>query len=379
MPSLEFKGKNHIYAHHLTVPHRPLEVDASRSMLADGEDAATTADQNLIIHGDNLQALKALLPQYAGKVKCIYIDPPYNTGNEGWVYNDRVNSPLMKEWLARNSPVDGEDLERHDKWLCMMWPRLHLLRELLRDDGVIFVSIDDNEVHHLRMLMDEIFGEENFVSEITVVSNLAGSSDQFGVAGAHEYCLVYLKSKLVGSLGQFSLDDDKLATWELDESGYYKPERLQRGSLTYSQSLDYPIFVDSELRIAITEDDKEPNVGGPFTRVSPLVRGCQGRSIWRWSKQRILNNPGDVFAKLQADGNVAIFSKQRPKLGDLPTEKPKSVFYRTEYSSRAGGKTLSQLFSKQKEFNYPKALGLIRDFVHLGSAPPPRRTELVTQ
>ena len=154
MPTLEFKGKQIVYAHHLTIPYRPLAPDESKSLNPAG------ADDNLIIHGDNLKALKALLPRYAGRVKCIYIDPPYNTGNEGWAYNDRVNSPLMKEWL--NQTVDGEDLERHDKWLCMMWPRLHLLRELLSDDGVIFVSIDDNEQHHLRMLMDEIFGDENF-------------------------------------------------------------------------------------------------------------------------------------------------------------------------------------------------------------------------
>ena len=122
-------------------------------------------DENLIIHGDNLHALKALLPKYAGKIKCVYIDPPYNTGNEGWVYNDNVNSPLMQRWLAGNSPIDVEDLERHDKWLCMMWPRLHLLRELLADDGMIFISIDDNEVHHLRAIMDEIFGEAQFAAE----------------------------------------------------------------------------------------------------------------------------------------------------------------------------------------------------------------------
>ncbi len=199
MPILDFKGKNHIYAHHLTVPYRPLQLDAAKSVLPqyasppppnsqneggglDGElaegdekplpldgggvwgggESIPLTEQNLIIHGDNLHALKALLPHYAGRVKCIYIDPPYNTGNEGWVYNDNVNSPMMQEWLRKNSPVDGEDLERHDKWLCMMWPRLHLLRELLRDDGVIFVSIDENEVHHLRMMMDEIFGEENY-------------------------------------------------------------------------------------------------------------------------------------------------------------------------------------------------------------------------
>ncbi len=156
MPTLEFKGKQHIYAHHLTVPYRPLEQDTNRSC------NPAQADDNLIIHGDNLHALKALLPRYANRIKCIYIDPPYNTGNEGWVYNDNVNSPLMKGWLLANQPVDGEDLERHDKWLCMMWPRLHLLKELLAEDGIIFISIDDNEQHHLRMLMDEIFGEENF-------------------------------------------------------------------------------------------------------------------------------------------------------------------------------------------------------------------------
>ena len=161
MPTLDFKGKQHIYAHHLTVPYRSLVPDPKRSVKAKG------ADGNLIIHGDNLEALKALIPRYAGRVKCVYIDPPYNTGHEGWSYNDKVNSPLMQEWLKRNGQVDREDMERHDKWLCMMWPRLQLLKELLADDGTIFISIDDNELHHLRMTMDEIFGEENFVACIS--------------------------------------------------------------------------------------------------------------------------------------------------------------------------------------------------------------------
>ena len=150
MPTLEFKGKQHIYAHHLTVPYRPLEIDATKSYTYITP-PPLEPDDNLIIHGDNLHALKALLPRYANRIKCIYIDPPYNTGNENWVYNDNVNSPLMQQWLTENTPVDNEDLERHDKWLCMMWPRLHLLKELLTDDGVIFISIDDNEQHHLRM------------------------------------------------------------------------------------------------------------------------------------------------------------------------------------------------------------------------------------
>ena len=184
MPTLEFKGKQHIYAHHLTVPYRPLEPDPTRSLNPAG------VDDNLIIHGDNLHALKALLPRYAGRVKCIYIDPPYNTGNEGWTYNDNVNSPLMREWLKENSSVDGEDLERHDKWLCMMWPRLHLLKELLSEDGVIFISIDDNEQHHLRMLMDEIFGEENFITPI-VWKKRAGAPNDRSIGATHEFVLLY--------------------------------------------------------------------------------------------------------------------------------------------------------------------------------------------
>src|SRR5439155_18646612 len=118
---------------------------------------------NLLVQGDNLLALKALLPYYAGKVKCIYIDPPYNTGNEGWVYNDNVNSPEIRQWITSTVGKEGEDLSRHDKWLCMMYPRLALLREFLAEDGVIFISIDDTELHRLRLLMDEIFGTVNWI------------------------------------------------------------------------------------------------------------------------------------------------------------------------------------------------------------------------
>ena len=159
MVNLDFAGKQVIYAHHLTVPIRPLVQNKTKSLKPEDSD-------NLIIHGDNLHALKALLPRYAGRVNCIYIDPPYNTGNEGWIYNDNVNSPLMQRWLKKEVGLD--DLERHEKWLCMMWPRLQLLKELLADDGVIFISTDYNEEHHLRVLMDEIFGETNYRNTFVV-------------------------------------------------------------------------------------------------------------------------------------------------------------------------------------------------------------------
>ena len=216
MPTLEFKGKQHIYAHHLTVPYRPLEPDETRSC------NPTDTDDNLIIHGDNLHALKALLPRYANRIKCIYIDPPYNTGNGEWEYDDNVNSPLMQAWFAQHSPVDSEDLERHDKWLCMMWPRLHLLKELLTEDGIIFISIDHNEQHHLRMLMDEIFGEQNIVANFTWWSKYTLSNDSKTVSYQHENILAYAKNLGVCQIGVLP------RTPEMDKS-YKNPDGDPKG------------------------------------------------------------------------------------------------------------------------------------------------------
>ncbi len=186
MATLNFKGKTFVQNHHLTVKYHQLVPKKDKSLTN-----KISLNDNLIIHGDNLKALKALLPTYAGKVKCIYIDPPYNTGNERWVYNDNVNSPMMQEWLGK--VVDREDLTRHDKWLCMMMPRLKLLRELLRDDGVIFVSIENNEIHHLTMLMEEIF-QNNFIGVlIWRKKEGGGQTDQYFVT-EHEYILAYAKS-----------------------------------------------------------------------------------------------------------------------------------------------------------------------------------------
>ena len=188
MATIQFKGKEIVRNYHLTVPYHELVPDGEKSLTK-----KVSLNDNLIINGDNLLALKALLPTYAGKVKCIYIDPPYNTGNEKWAYNDNVNSPMMKEWLGK--VVDKDDLTRHDKWLCMMMPRLKLLRELLRDDGVIFISIDDNEVQHLRMLLNEVFGEENFRNLIVVRRGVKSVQAQFEtidrLALGAEYVLAY--------------------------------------------------------------------------------------------------------------------------------------------------------------------------------------------
>ena len=190
MPMLKWAGKEKVVNHHNDVPFRVLErkwgfcshaeargrgdflaTKDAKSTKEDGKNLCELCDlcgkENMIIHGDNLAALKALLPQYEGKVKCIYIDPPYNTGNEGWVYNDNVNDPQIKKWLGEVVGKEGEDFSRHDKWLCMMYPRLRLLQKLLSNDGVIFISIDDNEFANLRLVCDEIFGSQNFVATLT--------------------------------------------------------------------------------------------------------------------------------------------------------------------------------------------------------------------
>lgn len=191
MPTLDWIGKKAVVKHHKDVPYRLLEPVAE---LSHGDQGSG----NLIVQGDNLHALKALLPRYAGKVKCIYIDPPYNTGNEGWVYNDNVNSPEIKQWLGEVVGKEAEDLSRHDKWLCMMYPRL-LLREFLSEDGVIFSSIDGNAHCYLRFLLDEIFGEECHKNTIAVRRGVKNVQAQFedlsALAVGHEYILMYSKKR----------------------------------------------------------------------------------------------------------------------------------------------------------------------------------------
>ena len=154
MPTLDWIGKKAVVNHHRVVPYRLLNCDKSKS--AGDADAG-----NLLVQGDNLEALKALLPYYAGKVRCVYIDPPFNTGSEDWIYNDNVNSPEINSWLGTTVGKEAEDLSRHDKWLCMMFPRLRLLRDFLSDDGTVFIHIDDNELGSSVALCDEIFGRRN--------------------------------------------------------------------------------------------------------------------------------------------------------------------------------------------------------------------------
>jgi site-specific DNA-methyltransferase (adenine-specific)/adenine-specific DNA-methyltransferase len=188
MPTLNWIGKDAVINHHHEVKFRLLKDVPEHG-------SGDPGTGNLIVEGDNLEALKALLPYYAGQVKCIYIDPPYNTGNEGWVYNDNVKSPLITEWLGKVVGKEGETLDRHDRWLCMMYPRLALLKEFLREDGSIFISLDDNEIQALRYVMDEIFGAQNFVAVLCwqKIFTVKNSAKHF--SDMHDYVVVYAKSK----------------------------------------------------------------------------------------------------------------------------------------------------------------------------------------
>ena len=194
MPTLEWIGKDKVVNHHQEVPYRVLERQYSYDEA--GQHVKDNGSENMVIHGDNLEALKALLPRYEGKVKCIYIDPPYNTGNEGWVYNDNVNDPKIKKWLGEVVGKEGEDLSRHDKWLCMMYPRLKLLQRLLAGDGAIFISIDDVELPKMRLLMDEVFGSSNFITTIIWHKNYAPKSSAKYFSEDHDYIVCYAKSKI---------------------------------------------------------------------------------------------------------------------------------------------------------------------------------------
>lgn len=215
MPSLHFKGKTFVDNYHLSVPFHEL-VPVRES----GMSERPSLHDNLLVEGDNLAVLKALTPVYYRKVKCIYIDPPYNTGNEKWMYNDKVNSPFMQDWLGK--VVDREDLTRHDKWCCMMLPRLRLLRDLLRDDGAIFVSIDDNESHRLRCLMDDVFGDDNFVANIVWQKRYVSNVTANFLSDMHDHILCYARS-----IEFFSVH--KIPRTPAQEAAYTNPDNDSRG------------------------------------------------------------------------------------------------------------------------------------------------------
>lgn len=233
MTELSFKGKEFVYNHHLAVPFRPLVPDETKGI------GPVALDGNLIIHGDNLHALKALLPLYAGKVDCIFIDPPYNTGNEGWCYNDNVNAPMIKEWLESN-PVGIEDGLRHDKWCAMMWPRLRMLHELLADHGVIFITIDDNEAHRLTNICCEIFGEENHVATFIWRKVDSPNDNKVAITPDHDYVLCFARDISAAKFKRMIAPSILKAYPNRDENGRPFRDRLLKKNGRASLRRDRP-------------------------------------------------------------------------------------------------------------------------------------------
>lgn len=239
MPTLEWIGKDKVINHHLDVPYRVLERKYSYDEA--GQHDEDNGSENMIIHGDNLDALKSLLPRYEGRVKCIYIDPPYNTGNEKWVYNDNVNDPRILKWLGQVVGAEGEDLSRHDKWLCMMYPRLKLLQRLLSDDGVIFISVDDVECANLKLICDEIFGSNCFVSNISWQRTYSARNDSNGISNTVEHLLAYSKqpgwspNKLPRTAemnAKYKNPDNDIALWRADNA--YAAEAATHQGMVYA-------------------------------------------------------------------------------------------------------------------------------------------------
>ena len=268
MTELNFKGEEFVYNHHLAVPFRPLVPHKDKGV------GPVALDGNLIVHGDNLHALKALLPLYAGKVDCIFIDPPYNTGNEGWCYNDNVNAPMIKEWLNSN-PIGIEDGLRHDKWCAMMWSRLRLLHELLSDEGSIWITLDDNEMHRAREVLDEIFGEENFVAVCIWHKMDSPKNTAEFLSVDHDYVLVYAKRIEEFEVNLLPRSDEMKAR-------YKNPDNDPRGPWLLSDLAARNEY--SAGRYPIT------------TASGKVIPGPPPGSYWRVSREK--------FDELDADGRI---------------------------------------------------------------------------
>ena len=350
MPTLEWIGKEKVINHHLEVPYRILDkkytYNAERS-------------ENKIIHGDNLEALKSLLPEYEGKIKCIYIDPPYNTGaspeNGGWIYYDNVNDPKIKKWLGEVVGQEGEDLSRHDKWLCMMYPRLKLLQKLLSEDGAIFISIDDNEQVNLQLICDEIFGKRNFIANIAVINNFKGRSDDKYIATAHEGLLIYQKGSFITN--GVAIPDEYDQEYKFcDEFGRYRLQGLRkRGDSAKREdrpNMFYPFYYNvSENKLFM---DFKLNCIEIFPHLSD---GSDGR--WRWGIETAKNRISELIVqKVKGREEYDVFQKDYLPQQGKKRIKPKSFWVGTEFSAEAGTLEIKKILGKGV-FNTPKSTGLL--------------------
>lgn len=343
MPTLEWIGKEKVINHHQQVPFRVL--DRQYSFDAEGCHEADNGSKNMIIRGDNLEALKALLPRYEGRVKCIYIDPPYNTGNEGWVYNDNVNDPKIKKWLGQVVGREGEDLSRHDKWLCMMYPRLKLLQKLLAEDGVIFISIDEIEHRFLELIMDEIFGMNNRIDTFVWQNNYGGGAKSNYIVHLHEYVLCFAKNlKTVGKI-ELPPDESILKYYK------YRDEKFEvRGPYRLQP-------------LATTSMDERPNLRYPL-----FFKGHEiwPEKQWFWSKERALEAQANnelVFSERK--GKWSVNYKQYLNALDGTERKSKPYSIISGIYTQSGTKTIKDIMGSGKAFDFPKPPELISHFIQM--------------
>jgi adenine-specific DNA-methyltransferase len=345
MPVLQFKGKNTIWNYHLAVPYHTLDpVEKLDYNLQSSSTGKPTG--NLIIEGDNLLALKALLPQYSGRIKCICIDPPYNTGEEKWVYNDNVNHPMFKAWLGQ--AVGKDDLTRHDKWLCMISPRLKLLYQLLHEEGALFINIEDNEYQNLKAILGEIFGEDNFVGNFIWRKKEGGGQTKEYFVTEHEYIVVYRKTE------KFIWGDDSLGETDADyhfedANGKYKTVKLAKWGNT-ARKEDRP-----KMYFPIAAPDG--------TKVIPYAPdGNPGR--WRVGKARmnLLIESDLVEFKKDTKDKWAAYEKVYFEENDIKTIKERSILYDLTNTADAS-RQLTELFGKKDVFDTPKPLELVKYFL----------------
>lgn len=334
MPTLNWIGKDKVINHHLDVPFRVLE----QQYTFNGETSG-----NKIIHGDNLEALKALLPEYEGKIKCIYIDPPYNTGNENWVYNDNVNDPKIKKWLGQVVGKESEDLSRHDKWLCMMYPRLKLLHKLLADDGAIFISIDDNEQTNLKLVCDEIFGGGNYLGNLIWRKKEGGGQTDKYYVTEHEYISVYQKSNNFKWIDKEKTLTDKDFN-KSDEYGKFKLTKLEKWG-SGARREDRPTMYFS-----IFNPD-----GNEYYPIAP--DGNDGR--WRIGRERMENLLRDNLIHWEKrNGKYIPYEKTYQDSDKKVKIKERSILLKNGNTADAS-KTITEIFEIKDKFDTPKPYQLI--------------------
>ena len=356
MPTLEWIGKSKVINHHQDVPFRVLK--RKYSFDENGQHDEDNGSENMIIRGDNLEALKALLPRYEGRVKCIYIDPPYNTGNEGWVYNDNVNDPKIKKWLGKVVGKEGEDLTRHDKWLCMMYPRLKILHKLLANDGIIAVSINDNELFNLGAIMNEIFGSFNRLACAPLRSEPSGGKDKTVLRTGHEYILFYTKGDVS------NLCKEEKSTGELnlkDKKGAYRKGRELRKWGATSDRADRP-----NLWFGIKTPSGE--IAYPYKN-----NGSEG--YWRWSRDNagmvnILKDPESAHWEYSPyDEGVTVKGETHRWVPYEKIRDSKKSFgwnsWLDGYGTNADGTAVIKAIFGSKIFDTPKPLSLIEWIVSL--------------